>query len=243
MSDAEMNFRTYVAPDYELRCLDDLPATKIDRSKRIGLPNERYLAPVGKPRIVKPRRRALDFAVGLLLRTPVPTLDRERRSKPTADELAHLERNALAIAKHIGLLHAMLNPDKLAIDYGDYAKDDGESLLEWFQAARRIQAMFRRPARPTEIPVAPAYVYLAFNSDGSRSMAVRPGFTGDALIYHAAQMIAKGTTSQTCEHCGTTFLSGGGRGKDKKRSGSRFCNDECRWNHHNEMRRKTTAQS
>jgi hypothetical protein len=55
-------------------------------------------------------------------------------------------------------------------------------------------------------------------------------------------MIARGTISQVCEHCGNTFLSGGaGRGKEKKRSGSRFCSDECRWQHHNEMRRKAKS--
>ena len=66
-----------------------------------------------------------------------------------------------------------------------------------------------------------------------------PSSTHEVLIYHAAQMIAKGTESRTCEHCGTTFLSGGtGRGKDKKRGDARFCSDECRWKFHNKSRRR-----
>jgi hypothetical protein len=237
MFDAEMDFHAYVAAAYELRSADELPVSRAAkyRAWHFGL---RYLVPVGNPRLVRPRRKALDFAVGLLLRTPKPPLtsDEEDRKKeiPNADEVAHLERNSLAIAKHIGLLKAGRDPEN------SYSSEDNhESLLSWLQLAQSIQLMFDGPPGATELGVGRLAIYLAYKPDKSRSMAVRPESTREVLIYHAAQMIAKGTESRTCEHCGTTFLSGGtGRGKDKKRGDARFCSDECRWKFHNESRRR-----
>ena len=176
--------------------------------------------------------------MGLLLRTPKPpfTSDEEYGKKeiPNADEVAHLERNSLAIAKHIGLLSAQRDNEN------SYSSEDNrDSLVSWLKLAQLIQLMFDGPAGATELGVGRLAIYLAYKPDKSRSMAVRPETTRGVLIYHAAQMIAKGTESRTCEHCGTTFLSGGtGRGKDKKRGDARFCSDECRWKFHNESRRR-----
>ena len=228
MFDAEMDFQAYVAAGYELRRADEFPE-RIDPHS--GL---RHLVPVGKPRLVRPRRKALDFAVGLLLQTPKPPLTSGRN--PNADEIVHLERNALAIAKHVGLLTAQRDPQN---SYSKRGEHNHESLWWWLRLAQVIESMFRRPAQAAEFPVGSLTLYHACKPDGSRSMAVRPRSIEGVLTYHAAQMSAKGTESRTCEHCGTTFLSGGaGRGTDKKRSGSRFCSDECRWRHHNESRRK-----
>jgi hypothetical protein len=229
MPDAEMDFRTYVSAGYELRRVEGLPP---ETWPGLKLP---YLDPVGKGALVRPKRRALDFAVRLLLQTL--NLRPERLGPgihaPSADEIPHLERNALAIAKHTGLLGTPLNPD----NFGEHRGP--ESLLEWFRLALKIQAVFNGPSRAGEIGVSAMLVFLTYKSDGSRSITVRPPSVGAALLYHAAQMLAKGTTFQKCGHCNTIFLSGGGgRSKDKKRSGSRFCSDECRWTHHNEMRRK-----
>ena len=68
------------------------------------------------------------------------------------------------------------------------------------------------------------------------SLHLRPENTQAALIYHAAQMIAGGTTFQTCEVCGTSFF-GGGPAREK-RAGALFCSDKCRWTHHNRVRQK-----
>jgi hypothetical protein len=237
MFDAELDFHAYVAADYELRSADELLVSRAAKVEAwlFGL---RYLVPVGNSRLVRPRRKVLDFAVGLLLRTPKPPRmsDKEDRKKeiPNADEVAHLERNALAIAKHIGLLSAERDNEN---SYSSEVSRD--SLLSWLRLAQLIQLMFNGPPGATELGVGRLAVYLAYKPDKSRSMAVRPESTRAVLIYHAAQMIAKGTESRTCEHCGTTFLSGGtGRGKDKKRGDARFCSSECRWRHHNESRRK-----
>jgi hypothetical protein len=82
MFDAELDFHAYVAADYELRSADELPVSRAAKveARLFGL---RYLVPVGNPRLVRPRRKALDFAVRLLLRTPKPPLtsDEEDRKK------------------------------------------------------------------------------------------------------------------------------------------------------------------
>jgi hypothetical protein len=188
----------------------------------------------------------MDMAVALLLKTQMPkwavVTDDDRKNKaPDPDELAVLERNVLAIAKHVGLLGTILNPTNFKI-LGRHVEANHESILDWFQLARRIQMMFAGLPRPVEMPVGSIFIYVSYKPDGSRSMVVRPPFTDAALIYHAAQMVAKGTISQTCEHCGSPFLSGGARReKEKKRDGSRFCSDGCRWGYHNEMRRKAKS--
>jgi hypothetical protein len=217
-SDLEVDFQTYVAPDYEFRNKPEF---------RVGFARE--LVALGKPKLVRPKRKALGLALGLLLRTPVPGRNKEVKN---SDELAHLERNVLAVAKHIGLLMARHD------EYADL-KHESEPLYFWLHFAQTIQLMFegRRPG--TIYPVGTMVINLACKSDGSCFMTVRPQKTEDALVYHAAQMIAKGTISQTCEQCGTAFLSGGtASGKDKKRGDARFCSDECRWKFHNESRRR-----
>jgi hypothetical protein len=72
---------------------------------------------------------------------------------------------------------------------------------------------------------------------------IHPKSTRAALIYRAAQMVAQGTASQVCKHCGTLFLEGGERDHRKKRAGSRFCGDKCRYEYHNEKRRKAKQKS
>ena len=232
-----MDYQTYVAPRYELRRPDEFPETK----RRKDPPNVRHLVGVGRPALVRPKRRAMDMAVALLLKTQMPkwAVVAERKNKaPDPDELAVLERNVLVMAKHVGLLGTILNPTNFKI-LGRHVEVEHESILDWFQLARRIQTMFAGPPRSIEMPVGSIQIYVSYKPGGSRSMVVRPPFTDAALIYHAAQMVAKGTVSQTCEHCGSPFLSGGaGREKEKKRDGSRFCSDRCRWGYHNQMRRK-----
>ena len=238
-SDLEVDFQTYVAPDYEFReriksegdqTIEQQLAALTGYEPKRSITRERELVALGKPKLVRPKRKALDFAVGLMLRTPVPGLNEKVKN---SDELARLERNALAVAKHIGRLNARHDA------YARYGKNRSEPLQFWHYLAQTIQLMFegRRPG--TIYPVGTMVINLACKSDGSCFMTVRPRTTHDALIYHAAQMIAKGTISQTCGQCGTTFLSGGAAsGKDKKRGDARFCSDECRWKFHNESRRR-----
>src|SRR6516162_2256451 len=111
-SDLEVDFQTYVAPDYEFReriksegdqTIEQQLAALTGYEPERSITRERELVALGKPKLVRPKRRALDFAVGLMLRTPVPGRNEKVKN---SDELARLERNALAVAKHIGRLNA-----------------------------------------------------------------------------------------------------------------------------------------
>jgi hypothetical protein len=232
-----MDFQTYVAPDYELRSADQLPPIpgsddRADVDKHFH--HVPWLLAVGRPKLVRPKRRAMDYAVGLLLKSPKRLTGKNavRLFENEQEGLALLGRNALLIAKHVGLLRTMITGGK---PYDPYQR---ESLLEWLGYSAKIQRMFDGRLDP-EMSEGHLGFYLLTKPNGTRSMAVRPTSTANALSFHAAQMIARGTAAQTCEHCGTIFLSGGGDpGKDKKRGGSRFCSDECRWQFHNKSRRK-----
>src|SRR5262249_52403206 len=141
------------------------------------------------------------------------------------------------ISSHIGLLR---ENESLP----DFESDGAlvyESLEHWINTARDIQGMFsevearRKVQGDVESAVGQLTIVLALKSNEA-SMLLRPENTQAALIYHAAQMIAGGTTFQTCEVCGTPFL-GGGPGREK-RARAFFCSDKCRWTHHNKARQK-----
>src|SRR5262245_7173543 len=136
MPDFEMDYQASVAQGYELRRLPKLDAPSLQS--------------VGKSRLVRPARDDMDYAVKLLLRTPLPKLQmhhpaplvapkgqrmvitaeqleavRSKRIYPDADQIAPLEQSALDIARRIGLLGADLNPDR------PYASER-ESIWDWF---------------------------------------------------------------------------------------------------------------
>ena len=239
MADPEMDFQTSVAQDYELR--------------RRQHPDAPAVQSKGKSRLIRPTRNAMDYAVKLLLRTPLPKLPRQRRVvakfgaleavenrkyyPKDADQFAALERNALAIARRVGLLRSHLNPDGAAIS-------EFESMWDWFFLAQDIQIVFsgrQYPGGPPigwEHPVGQLSVYLSFKSGRPNTMTVRPASTRDALRYHAAQMSVLGTRPQRCESCKTPFLIGGPRERGKKKQGARFCSEQCRWDYNNARRKK-----
>jgi len=116
------------------------------------------------------------------------------------------------IARHIGLLR---ENEFLP----SFEKEDTlihESLEHWINAAQDIQTIFyhlearRRVQEDIESAVGHLTIFLALKANRA-SLHLRPENTHAALIYHAAQMIAGGTTFQTCEVCGTPFFSGGRR--------------------------------
>ena len=147
-SELEVDFETYVAPDHEFRSRHkserDLTLERelaaVIGYKRPRPTFERELVALGKPKLVRPKRRALDLAVGLLLQTPVPRWNEEVQNR---GELAHLERNALAVAKYIGLLNAQHAP---YAQYRENANEPLESCL-WKNLERtgRQAASLRRP--------------------------------------------------------------------------------------------------
>jgi hypothetical protein len=240
MADAEMDYQTSVAQDYELRRRSEWDAPSVQS--------------IGKSRLIRPTRNAMDYAVRLLLRTPLPKLPRDRRvvakfgaleavesrtKYPQADQIAVLEQNVLVIARRIGLLDARLNPDSPPTS-------QRESLWGWFFVAQGIQEMFNgrwvggQPIQIDEFPVGKLSVYISFKSGRPSSMAVRPACTSDALRYHAAQMVTSGTKPQACKCCKAPFLIGGPRARGKKKAGTRFCSEQCRWDYNNARRKKMT---
>jgi hypothetical protein len=76
-------------------------------------------------------------------------------------------------------------------------------------------------------------IYLVPDKNNKPVLALRPNSIFDALTLVAARMIATGTTTFICENCKTPFLSGGSRGRNKRRGGARFCSDRCRYEFHN----------
>jgi hypothetical protein len=199
----------------------------------------------------------MDMAIGLLLQTRMPKwraatlgLGNYDSAPVDPDEFAVLERNVLLISRHVGLLSVRAHHAKSSRWYADEAHQ--ESLERWIRLAGSIQAMFdpadesKKPSRgapgPHEEVVGKLGVIVAWRE--LPSLSIRPETTHDALVYHAAQMIAAGTKFHTCKHCRAPFLGGGaGHGRNKKRADAHFCSDACRWGYHNASRRKTRSKS
>lgn len=156
------------------------------------------------------------------------------------DQLSSLKRNVLAVARCIGMLNVGEGiPDR---DEFDSNVTPCESLGDWIAAAETIQLIFDLRDQELDLPpqmIAPHDHLNLLLSNHPVVLHIQPSSTRAALIYHAAQMVAQGTTSQTCDKCGKPFLEGGQRDpRNKKRAGSRFCSDKCRYEYHNEARRK-----
>jgi hypothetical protein len=113
---------------------------------------------------------------------------------------------------------------------------NGDRLLTWYELACELRSIFE--SMPEEQLVGGLGVFLVPSKDKGPMLALRPVSLDAALKLCASRMITTGTTFNICEHCKTPFLSGGGRGRNKRRGDARFCSDECRWKWHNESRRK-----
>jgi hypothetical protein len=245
---AELDFQWHIAT-YELRHVHELPPKdqKIIENKT----PLRHLVQTGTPKLVRPKREALDMAVRVLLEKRIPKLMSayERglfiRWVPTASkldpaEVSILEKNVLLLVPYIGMLS--LAGDHSIKNAPGYLRH--ESLDEWISLATTIQNMFtgrhhgRELDRDRDRWVDRLSIYLSYK-DGRTSMSLRPETKRAALVYHAAQLIAGGSRLQNCGHCGGPFLSGGeSSDATKKRGDARFCSNKCRSAYHNEQRRK-----
>src|SRR5262249_55027627 len=151
-------------------------------------------------------------------------------------------RNVLLIARHLGMLSPAVGPPDSPIRKFLYPLR--ESLRRWIKLADEIQDTFHLRHRTTEKSfdsyAGKLNIVLCYRSDEPPSLQIRPFTTYDALLYHAAQMIARGSTLQVCDKCAKPFLGGGGgrSSRAKRRGDARFCGDRCRWEYHNEVRRR-----
>jgi hypothetical protein len=180
-----------------------------------------FLVRKGKLKPVRPKSKDIEKAIELLVRC----------------DSAQLPLVAVGIARSMGgLLPATTE----------------EPLFVWEGMQSRLREMFAGKLKhhPTiGSPLAPADgsqragdvgVYLVLGKDGKPKLALRPDNLMQALTLYAARQIATGTTFGACLHCKGPFLRGGG---SKKRGDARFCSDPCKWEFHNERRRKAKLGS
>jgi hypothetical protein len=186
------------------------------------------IVPRGEFTIHRPKAKALEYAVGLLV-----------HAKKTP-----FHEVALKVARAIGPI--------------DPEDEDGDHVCLWYYYAYRLRLLlqgkdFMEGEQYTWLRKGEEYIWpdpehpyveegnlkicLVPGEDNEPVLALRPREMADALLLCAARMMAAGTTFSICEHCKTPFLSGGTRFRNK-RGDARFCSDECRWRWHNESRRK-----
>jgi len=174
------------------------------------------LIPSGKEREHRPKQEAMERAVTALV---------ECKATP-------FHQVALTVARAVGAL---------GWPGGDYVQ-------MWHALAQRLRLMFEGKyfvhgkeytwPQPEAQYKGDLGIFLVPGKDNKPMLALRPVDLQEALTLYAARMISTGTTFNICENCKTSFLSGGGRRRNKKRGDARFCSDECRWKWHNEERRK-----
>jgi hypothetical protein len=242
-----LDFQCYVGK-YEIKRYDELD--KKFREEPIEVANMPCLVQVGHAKLIRPAPKALNYAVGLLLQTKLSErlakfidgapfiISDEENDDLDPEELSRVQRNVLAIARRIGMLTGGGPDPQIKFDFFY-----DESLRTWMELAERIQWIFtiRENEKEFDIPVGLISIFLS-NRPQPISMHIRARNTHDALLYVAAGMVARGTVVQTCDQCGKAFLEGGERDRrNKKRAGSRFCSDKCRYDYHNEVRRKARA--
>jgi hypothetical protein len=268
MPEPLMDFRCYIGK-YEFKRFDELDKNQQEYIESANMP---HLVQVGPGRLVKPSRKALHYAVGLLLQTKMPKwwaangfasddeharalhqqliISDEEDDDFDPEELSLLKRNVLAITRHIGMLTGGGPDPQTNPSFEDFEGDEEsyvfyhEPLRTWIWLAAWLQRIFALRDENTnfDVVVGPLSVFLSNRPGKPISMQVRPENTLDALLYVVAGMIVGGTEVQTCDNCRKPFLEGGKRGgRNKKRAGSRFCSNKCRYEYHNEARRKARA--
>jgi hypothetical protein len=191
-----------------------------EAEKRAPKPPLGYLVRRSTAKIVRPSPKAMELAVKLLV---------EREKTP-------LHKVALTIARTVGGLLPATEHDKEELEHWDELADYLRGIFKGYHE----QFLFDQ-GNPNAPPlIGEVGIFLDREKDGKLKLALRPEDLQHALILYAARMATTGTTFQTCQHCNTPFLSGGERhgGGKKKRGGARFCSDRCRWEFHNEVRRK-----
>jgi len=243
MSEFEIDFGCPIAK-YDLR-----PATAEEVSKYLrshsdhplsgmGIPEDKYpelseaerplffghIVPSGKVRYHRPKPEAMEYAVNALV---------ECKQTP-------FHKVALTVARAIGTL--------MSSGVEGVQEDVEDDVPLWYAVAYQLRLIFEGKALVDDEeytwPAPEAQykgdlgIYLIPGKDNKPVLALRPKDLNEALILYAARMHANGTNFGICKNCKTPFLTGGSRGRNKKRGDARFCSDECRWKFHNESRRR-----
>jgi hypothetical protein len=132
---------------------------------------------------------------------------------------------------------------KVVHDLGLDVPDSGSPPHAWHWLAASLRFMFEGRSfwagkeykwpHPIAQKVGELGIFLVPDKDNKPVLALRPDNLFDALTLVAARMIATGTTFNICDNCKTPFLTGGSRGRNKRRGDARFCSDRCRYEFHN----------
>lgn len=220
MAELEIDFECKVAAKYELTpaTADEISQSRANVSLR-DIPENQWplylghMVPIGK---TKTQRLSAE-KLGSVVRTLVAAL--EGKTEPF----------------HVIVL-------KIAHDVGDIT---GPHCMpsSWRWLAEKLRLMFEgrwfragkeyKWPHPLAQDVGELGIFLIPDKDNKPVLALRPHNIFDALTLVAARMIATGTTTFICENCKTPFLSGGSRGRNKRRGDARFCSDRCRYEFHN----------
>jgi hypothetical protein len=228
MADFEIDFETAVAAKYELipakddvirRCRDESP-----QSLR-AIPENHWplylghIKPVGK---IKDQRLSAE-KLASAVRALVAGLE---------GKIEPFHVTVLKIVHSIG--HAENNiPVDFAVPAGPPWHIFAERLRLKFEGRYISFGKEYKWPDPGAQQVGDLGVFLIPDADNNPVLALRPTSTFGALELVAARLIATGTTFNICENCKTPFLSGGSRGRNKRRGDARFCSDRCRYEFHN----------
>jgi hypothetical protein len=176
-----------------------------------------------------------------------PRIVRKGRASHRIEPLKHLPslfrdfacltdaEQCLAFANKYG--HLGCNPDHKA------EPPEGEVVSDWLMHAARlaaaIEAWERAPATfltryGQQLTVAQVSVELVpGRTAGQPVLQLVPKTLRDAIHLQFAQHVNSGRDLHTCEFCGVWFERGQGGGR---KSGARFCSDQCRNRFHNQRR-------
>lgn len=242
MSDIEIEFEWPVAR-YEFRPADAERLAEFESTfgKQTEIPEAdlpAYLGHIvssGETRDVKHKARDLEEAV--------------RKIVEWGFKLNSLPTLALSIARKLGTIGSFSTQHPLSRGLSPQ-KDE---LMEWHWLACNLYRMFEGKAfnwegpfpggKRTEVqwPHKAAHfqgkvgIYMVPGRDGKPKIAFQPYDLKSALVLSAARMISDGSTLGKCLGCESTFIRGTG---SKRRGDARFCSPRCKWEFHNEQRRK-----
>jgi hypothetical protein len=222
VADFEMDFQTMRSPAYEFVPADVIYKAFPNARRDDGPFGYRYggIIARGKPKLVRPDASAFDLAVGTLLRLgKIPETKHEALAEALKIEIPKLARS-------LGMI----------LGRGPRIGDDiVETLSDWYYWADCLRRMFdfKNPSQPGTV----LHVDLNYRSDRPPTLVIKPPKLAAAIMFHAMRSIAAGTALQSCAQCRTPFMSGGGRGRGRKKAGAHFCSDRCRWTYYNENKR------
>jgi hypothetical protein len=252
MADFEIDFEWPRAPAYKLETdkyiqpleeWDTWMDGPDDREERVF---GRIVAQ-GEPRLRRPKTSELDYAVKTLLQIASVEArhnddDRLEQQRELEDLVRPMLHEAVPkLAGMLGLLYVGPIVDGLFGSAIRKRRKERELISSWYSLARALKLMFDYEKKPFGSAFGGVGVELGVYlvpAETGVNLAVRPPNLWSAIMVHGARSVASGTGFSVCRSCNIPFLTGGQRARFKKKSGSQFCSEKCRWDFNNAKRRK-----